>query len=32
MPGMVVHAYNPIISEVEAGGLEVQGHPQLDGV
>jgi hypothetical protein len=27
---MVVHSYNaPITLEVEAGGLEVQGHPSL---
>jgi hypothetical protein len=26
---LVVHSCNPIIREVEAGGSEVQGHPQL---
>lgn len=28
-PELVVHSCNPIIREVEAGGSEVQGHPQL---
>lgn len=26
---MVAHAYNPRTQEVEAGGSELQGHPQL---
>lgn len=28
---MVAHAYKPVTQEVEAGGSEIQGHPQLHG-
>lgn len=27
--GMMAHTYNPSPEEMEAGGSEVQGHPQL---
>lgn len=28
-PDVVVKAWNPYTSEVESGGLRVQGHPQV---